>query len=50
MTNLLNKFSEAAKVVSSSKTHMWECVYGAYVDHLSDICQGRSKNVLNSAV
>ena len=37
MTNLLNKFSEAAKVVSSSKTHMWECVYGAYVDHLSDI-------------
>ena len=37
MTDLLNKFSEAAKVVSSSKTHMWECVYGAYVDHLSDI-------------
>ena len=37
MTNLLNKFSEAAKVVSSSKTHMWECVNRAYVNHLSDI-------------
>ena len=37
MTHLLNKFSEAAKVVSSSKTHMWECVNRAYVDHLSDI-------------
>ena len=37
MTNLLNKFSKAAKLVSSSKTHMWECVYGAYVDHLEDI-------------
>jgi hypothetical protein len=37
MTDLLNKFSEAAKAVSSSKTNMWECVYGAYVDHLSDI-------------
>ena len=37
MTDLLNKFSEAAKVVSSSKTHMWECVNRAYVDHLSDI-------------
>ena len=37
MTDLLNKFSEAAKVVSSGKTHMWECVNRAYVDHLSDI-------------
>ena len=37
MTDLLNKFSEAAKVVSSSKTHMWECVNRAYTDHLSDI-------------
>jgi len=37
MTDLLNKFSEAAKVVSSGKTHMWECVNRAYVNHLSDI-------------
>jgi len=37
MTDLLNKFSEAAKVVSSSKTPMWECIKQAYVDHLSDI-------------
>ena len=37
MTDLLNKFSEAAKTVSSSKTHIWECVQQAYVDHLSDI-------------
>ena len=37
MTDLLNKFSEAAKAVSSSKTNMWECVSRAYVDHLSDI-------------
>jgi hypothetical protein len=37
MTDLLNKFSEAAKAVSSSKTNMWECVNRAYVDHLSDI-------------
>ena len=37
MTELLNKFSEAAKAVSSNKTLMWECVKQAYVDHLSDI-------------
>ena len=37
MTDLLNKFSEAAKAVSSRKTNMWECVNRAYVDHLSDI-------------
>jgi hypothetical protein len=37
MTDLLNKFSKAAKAVSSNKTHMWECVKQAYVDHLSDI-------------
>ena len=30
MTNLLNEFSEAAKAVSSSKTHVWECVQQAY--------------------
>jgi hypothetical protein len=38
MTDLLNKFSEAAKAVSSGKNPMWECVKQAYVDHLSDIC------------
>ena len=37
MTELMKKFSEAAKAVSSSKTPMWECVKQAYVDHLSDI-------------
>jgi hypothetical protein len=37
MTDLPNKFSEAAKAVSSCKTPMWECVKQAYVDHLSDI-------------
>jgi hypothetical protein len=37
MTDLLNKFSKAAKAVSTSKTRMWECVNRAYVDHLSDI-------------
>jgi hypothetical protein len=37
MTDLLNKFSEAAKAVSSSETNIWECVNRAYVDHLSDI-------------
>ena len=37
MTELMKKFSEAAKAVSSSKTPMWESVKQAYVDHLSDI-------------
>ena len=37
MTDLINKFSKAAKMVSSNKNHMRECVYCAYVDHLSDI-------------
>ena len=37
MTDLLNKFSEAAKAVSSSKTHVWECVKRAFADHLNDI-------------
>ena len=37
MTDLMKKFSEAAKAVSFSKTAMWECVKQAYVDHLSDI-------------
>jgi len=37
MTDLLNKFSKAAKAVSTNKTPMWKCVKQAYVDHLSDI-------------
>jgi len=37
MTDLLNKFSKAAKAVSSSQFQTWECVKKAYVDHLSDI-------------
>ena len=37
MTDLLNKFSKAAKAVSSSKISMSECVKQAYIDHLSDI-------------
>ena len=37
MTDLPNKFSKAAKAVSSSKTHVWECVKRAFADHLSDI-------------
>ena len=37
MTDLVNKFSEAAKMVSSNKNHLRECVYCAYVDHLQDI-------------
>ena len=37
MTDLIKKFSEAAKTVSSKKDPMRECVYGAYHNHLSDI-------------
>jgi hypothetical protein len=37
MTDLMKKFSEAAKTVSSSKAPMWELVKQAYVDYLSDI-------------
>ena len=37
MTDILNKFSEAAKAVSSSKTHVWEGVKLAFADHLNDI-------------
>ena len=37
MTDLLNKFSKAAKAVSSGKNCVWECVRQAFVDHLSDI-------------
>lgn len=37
MTDLLIKFSKAAKAISSSKTQKWEGVRKAYIDHLSDI-------------
>ena len=37
MTDLLNKFSKAAKAITESKSHMWDRVRKAYVDHLSDI-------------
>ena len=37
MIDLRNKFSEAAKAVSSSKNPMWECVRNAFSDHLRDI-------------
>ena len=37
MTELLIKFSEAAKAVSSSKHPIWECINRAYSDYLSDI-------------
>ena len=37
MTELLNKFSEAAKAVSSSKHPIWECINRAYSNYLSDI-------------
>ena len=37
MIDLRDKFSEAAKAVSSSKNPMWECVRQAFIDHLSEI-------------
>ena len=37
MTDLLNKFSEAAKAVSSGKSDVWEGVKRAFADHLNDI-------------
>ena len=37
MTDLVKKFSDAAKTISSSNNPMRECVYSAYVDHISDI-------------
>ena len=37
MPDLLKKFSKAAKEISSEKKDIRECVYCAYVDHLSDI-------------
>jgi len=37
MSDLLNKFANAAKKISSEKKNIRGCVYCAYVDHLSDI-------------
>jgi hypothetical protein len=37
MPDLLKKFSKAVKMISSEKKDIRECVYCAYVDHLSDI-------------
>ncbi len=37
MPDLLKKFEKAAKEISSEKKDIRECVYCAYVDHLSDI-------------
>jgi hypothetical protein len=37
MPDLLKKFENAAKEISSEKIDVRECVYCAYVDHLSDI-------------
>jgi hypothetical protein len=37
MSDLLKKFNNASKELSSEKKDFRECVYCAYVDHLSDI-------------
>jgi len=37
MTDLLKKFSDAAKTVKSNNSPVRVCVYGAYRDHLKDI-------------
>jgi len=37
MPDLLKKFNNASKELSSEKKDFRECVYCAYVDHLSDI-------------
>ena len=37
MTKLVNKFSEAAKMVTSNRNQLRDNVYCAYIDHLSDI-------------
>ena len=37
MDDLLKKFSEAAKIISTNKNPLPESVYCAYVGHLSDI-------------
>ena len=37
MADLYKKFSEAVKMISSAEKSLQECVYCAYIDHLSDI-------------
>ena len=37
MTTLLNRFTTAAKIISSNNTPIRECVCGAYREHLSNI-------------
>jgi len=37
MTDLLKKFSDAAKTVKSDNNPVRVCVYGAYRNHLKDI-------------
>ena len=37
MADLQKKFSEAAKMISFGEASIQKCVYGAFVDHLSDI-------------
>ncbi len=37
MTDLQKKFSEAAKMISFDEASIQKCVYGAYINHLSDI-------------
>ena len=37
MTTLLNRFTTAAKIISSDNAPIRECVYGAYREHLSNI-------------
>ena len=37
MDDMLEKFSEAAKIISSNKNPLRKSVYGAYVNYLSDI-------------
>ena len=37
MADLHQKFSEAAKMISSDEKSLQKCVYCAYIDHLSDI-------------
>ena len=37
MADLHKKFSEAAKIISFDKNSIRKSVYGAYIDHLSDV-------------
>jgi len=37
MADLCKKFSEAVKMISFAEKPIQECVYCAFVDHLSDI-------------